>query len=187
LERKAIISFSALKPIDMKDAEPWTEWQISAMRSILLNWGSLSRGDIAIVTECIRNPAAMALTVRGSPHAGLWHELTKIGWAEQLYSPIDPYEHDPEPLSFRLTSGGERPLSHFLVYYDLLNMGACTPTADAQALKMGYLDASKTQKAQTPPSVIRQALTLTNARFAMWLWGLLALFMVGVAIGKATS
>ena len=171
----------------MDDAEPWTEQQLAAMRSILLNWGSLSRGDISIVTQCIRNPAAMALTVRGSPHAGLWGELTNIGWAEQLSSPIDPYDHDPEPLSFRLTPGGERPLSHFLVYYDLLNMGACTPSADMQAVKMGCLDASKTQRAQTLPSAIRQAPTLTNARFAVWLWGLLALLMVGVAIGRATS
>ena len=171
----------------MDDAEPWTELQLTAMRSILLNWGSLSGGDISVVTECIRNPTAMALTVRGSAHAGLWQELTNIGWAEQLYSPIDPYDHDLEPLSFRLTPGGERPLSHFLVYYDLLNMGSCTPSADTQTVKIGYLDARRVRTPRTPHSAIRQAPTLTNARFAVWIWGLVALLMVGVAIGRAIS
>ena len=171
----------------MEDAEPWNDHQLTAMRSILLHWGSLSRGDISIVVECIRNPSAMALTVRGSGHARLWQELTTIGWADQLYSPIDPYEHDPEPLSFRLAPGAERPLSCFLVYYDLLNMGACTPIGDSLAISARDLDANKTQLAKMPTPVNRQPPPLIDARFAVRLWGLLTLLIVGVAIGRATS
>lgn len=171
----------------MEEAEPWSDHQLTAMRSILLDWGNLSLGDISIVTQCIRNPAAMCLTVRGSAHARFWQEIVSIGWAEHLYSPIDPYDHDPEPLAFRLTQGGERPLSHFLVFYDLLNMGACTPAIDTQATQTACFECIKAQKGGTPAETIRQAPTLTNARFAVRVWSSLALLFVGAAIGGALS
>lgn len=171
----------------MKEAAPWSDQQLAAMRPILLDWGCLSRGDISIVTQCIRNPTAMALTARGSAHGKLWHQLVSIGWAEQLYSPIDPYDHDLETLAFRLLPGGDRPLSHFLVYYDLLNMGACTPAEHAQALRAGYLASDKAQKNGPPPSELRRASPLTNVRFAVQMWGSLALLFIGVAIGGAIS
>ena len=169
----------------MDDGEHWTEQQLAAMRAILFNWCNLSRGDISIVIQCIRNPTAMALTMRGSPHADLWHELTNIGWAEQLYSPIDPYDHDPEPLSFRLTPGASLPFSYFLVFYDLLNMGACTPSDDTDGVEVCYRDARNAPSAQMPPSALRQPLRI-KAFFTMLIWGFV-LVLIGVAIGMATS
>jgi hypothetical protein len=160
------------------EAVPWSDQQLAAMRSILTTWHCLSRGDILIVTQCVREPAAVALTVRGSAHARLWQEFVRIGWADYLYSPIDPYEHDPEPLAFRLTPGGERPLSHFLVYYDLLNMGACTPAIDRGSRMAAYLDTSKFAKEKPRAQGRQRSAVSIDVRFVLRLWSLLASLLV---------
>lgn len=166
----------------MEQAEPWTERQHAAMRAILLLWHELSRGDIDIICRCVPEPSATVLTVRGAPHARFWQELVEIGWAEQLYSPIDPHGYDREPLAFRLEPGAERPLSHFLVFYDLLNMGACTPAPDAEALRANYQDLNAS-RAKGVERVRGTRATFGNARFAVRAWGFLAILLVGIAIG----
>lgn len=106
----------------------YTEDQHAAMGEILTGWKYLRYSEIDLLCTAYRTLGEV-LTVEGSANASLWHNLVKIGWAEMTYSPIDPADVPFEPLSFRLNDSGRDTLPHFLVFYDLLNMGECTPTS----------------------------------------------------------
>jgi hypothetical protein len=107
----------------------WSQQQQDAMKSILANWHKLSRGDISTICVQFRKPGEI-MTVDGTPHATFWQNLVKIGWAEGRYTLVDPSEVPYGPLQFRLTYEGIGNLPRFLIAYDLLNMGACTPSSD---------------------------------------------------------
>lgn len=117
----------------MSDDAQFTETQHAALKDILVGWGDLSRGDISIICANWRQPGQIE-TVGGTPHARFWQNLVQVGWAERLYSMIDPETVPFEPLSFRLTDEGHMYLPRFLLFYDLLNMGACTPAVDKETL-----------------------------------------------------
>ena len=109
----------------------WSSIQQQAMKDVLCGWRHLSRGDISIICANLRKPGEI-WTIAESAHAKFWDNLVRIGWAEMLYHPIDPELSPVEHRSYRLTTGGLDQLRRFLVHYDLLNMGACTPTVDRE-------------------------------------------------------
>lgn len=170
LHGKKLLAFSDYRALHGRP-ETWSDQQRAAMKSILLSWHELSRGDISIICANIREPG-MVMTVRGTPHAHFWANLVAIGWAEQLYSPIDPEDFAEEPLAYRLLPDARFQLSHFLVFYDLLNMGACTPESDAR------------QPAPPASEKPRPAL-FPNVGFAIKARAVLALISIGMAIERA--
>jgi hypothetical protein len=109
----------------------WSAKQQEAMKNVLCDWRYLSRGDISIICANLRQPGEI-WTSAESAHAKFWDNLVRIGWAEMLYHPIDPELAPVEHRSYRLTMGGLDQLPRFLVHYDLLNMGACTPAIDRE-------------------------------------------------------
>lgn len=106
----------------------WTSKEDAAIRNILLEWHKLSLGDISIICASVQ-PQAAIITVEGSAHSKFWYNLVNLRWAEKLYSTVDPWITSLEILEFRLTDVGQDRLPHFLVFYDLFQMGACTPAA----------------------------------------------------------
>lgn len=106
----------------------WTSKEESAIRNILLEWHELSLGDISIICASVQ-PQASIMTVAGSAHSKFWYSLVELQWAEKLYSTVDPWLTPVEILEFRLTDVGQDRLPRFLIFYDLLQMGACTPAA----------------------------------------------------------
>jgi hypothetical protein len=105
-----------------------SEQQQAAIRNIRTGWGDLSLGDVSIICAVLREPGDV-MTCEGTAHARFWQNLVRLGWAEKLYSPIDPETVPIEMLSFKLNEEGHASLPHFLIFYDLLNMGACAPAA----------------------------------------------------------
>lgn len=105
-----------------------------AMREILLLWGDLSLGDVSVLCACWRGGGAVG-TLAGSSHAEVWRQLCVLGWAELLYSPIDCEEIGIDMRTYRLTDAGDTELPRFLIWYDLLNMGPCTPHRAAGAVE----------------------------------------------------
>jgi hypothetical protein len=126
-----------------------TDQNLTPMRNILLGWSNLSRGDISIICLAIRNPHPVQ-TVGGTAQALFWHNVVALGWAEQLYSIIDPADVDFEPLSFALTGEGVYRLARFLVSFDLLNMGVCSPAADFKRPQTTSARTDRTPSARRP-------------------------------------
>jgi hypothetical protein len=125
--------------------DAFTEMQHAAIKDILLGWSDLSRGDISIICANWRTPGQIE-TMDGTPHARFWRSMVQIGWAEQLYSLIDPETVPFDPVSFRLTDEGHAYLPRFLLFYDLLNMGACTPAKDQEHFQWVLAQREKEQR-----------------------------------------
>jgi hypothetical protein len=107
-----------------------------AIRDVLLGWGDPSRGDVSVICAILRERGGTILTSTGSAQACFWQNMLALGYAEKVYSPIDPANELIETLAFRPTDKGMYNLPHFLIYYDLLNMGACTPASPATELSL---------------------------------------------------
>ena len=149
----------------------WTAAQKEAVKAVLLDWHNLSLGDISVICAMLREPGAIQ-TIGDTPPARFWSNMVTMHWAEKLYSIIDPESVDHEPLSFALTEEGQANLPYCLIHYDLLNMGAATPSAK------GSRDptASKPRRPATP-----------DASLTIKFWALAATALVGVAVGAKLS
>jgi hypothetical protein len=153
----------------MSDDAHFTEKQHAALKDILVGWSDLSRGDISIICENWRKPGEV-WTTGGTPHARFWRNLVYLGWAEPLYSLIDPATVPVEPLSFRLTDEGHHYLPRFLLFYDLLHMGACTPAVDKAAfLKRQGQTAQPAERKEWLPSRRRLIPALAMVLAGLWL------------------
>lgn len=96
----------------------------AVIREILLGWGDLSPGDVSLILQMIKDPPGYVETTSGSSLSSFWTSLMKLDWAEKVRSPLADIPLPVKTLCFRLTDLGIARLSRFLIFYDLVNMGA---------------------------------------------------------------